>query len=75
MSPYNIKTDCLFCGQKVVMGSHGHDEPAGEVLTDSFPQIVLGHCENRADEWPFTVKGRIEYFGNDLHVADCIYHA
>jgi len=32
------------------MVSYGHDESASEVLTDSFPQTVLGHCENRADE-------------------------
>jgi len=41
MGPYNNKTDYLFCGQKLVMGSHGHDEPASEVLTDSFPEAVL----------------------------------
>ena len=75
MGPYNNKTDCFFCGQKVAMGSHGRDEPASEVLTDSFPQTVLGDCDNRADEWAFTVKGRIEYFWNDFHTADCIYHA
>ena len=45
------------------MGSHGHDEPASEVLTDSFPQTVLGHCENRADEWAFKVKGQISILG------------
>jgi len=53
------------------MSSHGHDVPANEVQTDSFSQTVLGHCENQADEWAFTVKGRIEYFGNDLLAADC----
>jgi len=72
MGTYNNKTNSLLCGQTVVMGSHGDDEPASEILTESFPQTVLGHCENRADEWAFTVKGRIEYFGNDLHSADCI---
>ena len=64
-----------YCGQKVVMVSHGHDEPASDVLIDPFRQTVLGHCENRTEEWAFTVKGRIGYFGNDLHAADCIYHA
>ena len=44
MGPYNNKTDCLLCGQKVVMGRHGYDEPASEVLKDYFPQTVLGHC-------------------------------
>ena len=75
MGPYNNKTDCFFCGQKVIIGSHGHDEPASEFLTVTFLQTVLGHCENRVEEWEFTVKSRIKYFGNDLHAADCIYHA
>ena len=75
MGLYNNKTDWLFCGQKIVMGSHGHDKSDSEVLTDSFTQTILGHCENGADEWAFTVKGSIEYFGNDFYATDCIYHA
>lgn len=26
------------------------------------------------DECSFTMKGRIEYYGGDLHAADCMYH-
>jgi len=55
MGPYNNNKKCLFYGQRVVMGSHGNDKPASEVLTDSFPQNVLGYCENLADEWAFTL--------------------
>jgi len=31
--------------------------------TDAFPHSILACCENTADNWSFTVKGRIEYFG------------
>ena len=45
--------------------------------TDVFPRTVLSHCEERSDDWSFTVKGSIEYFAKDLHAAECmpsIYH-
>ncbi|KAG7156410.1 hypothetical protein Hamer_G006161 [Homarus americanus] len=44
------------------------------VKTDTFVQTILECCDSRSDEWAFTVKGRIEYYGCDLHAADCIYH-
>lgn len=74
MGPYSNKKDCLFCGQQIAKGSHGHDDPASQVLTKSSPQTLLGHCEERSDDWAFIVKGRILYFGNDLRAPDCVYH-
>ena len=74
MGSCNNKTNCFFCGQHIAKGSHGHDEPASQVLTKSFPEAVLAHCEERSDDWAFTVKGRIIYFGNDLRAPDCVYH-
>ncbi|KAG7156758.1 hypothetical protein Hamer_G006773 [Homarus americanus] len=69
-SPFNSQTDCLFCGTTVT--------PRGAsfsyVKTDTFVQTILECCDSRSDEWAFTVKGRIEYYGCDLHAADCIYH-
>ena len=50
MGSYNNKTDCLFRGQSIVKGKHGHDLSASEFKTSSSPQTVLGHCETRADD-------------------------
>ena len=37
-------------------------------------ETVLSHCKQRNDDWAFTVQGRIEYFGKDLHAANSLYH-
>ena len=37
LGPYDPKKDCLFCGREISKGTHGHDESAGEILTDCFP--------------------------------------
>jgi hypothetical protein len=74
LGPYDPKKDCLFCGREIVKGSHGHDESAGEVLTHCFPQTILKHCKERADDWAHIVEGRIEYFGTNLQASDCVYH-
>ena len=44
------------------------------VKTDAFVQTILVHCKTRGDEWATAVQGWIEYFGGDLHAADCVYH-
>ena len=46
----------------------------GCVKTDCFADTILSICKTRADEWAFTVQGRVEYYGEDLHAADCLYH-
>jgi len=33
-----------------------HDDTASEVKIDSFPQSILACCEERCDDWFFTVK-------------------
>jgi len=30
--------------------------------------------KSRNDDWTFTVGGRVEFFGGDIHAADCVYH-
>ena len=35
---------------------------------------ILTRCKTRSDAWSSSVQGRIEYFGRDLHAADCMYH-
>ena len=68
--PFNSKSDCLFCGTQVALvGSDNR-----YVKTDSFARTILECCESRSDDWSFTVKGHIEYYGGDLHATDCIYH-
>ena len=44
------------------------------VKTYNFADKVLQFCKSRNDDWAFTVRGRIEFFGGDLHAADCVYH-
>lgn len=69
-SPFNSQMDCLFCGTMVT--------PRGASFsyakTDTLVKIILECCDSRSDEWAYTVKGRIEYYGCYLHAADCIYH-
>ena len=74
LGPFNSKMDCLFCGQTVVKGIHGHDESAIEVKTCSTPETLLAVCEKRADDWAVAVKDRIQSLGSDLHAAVCVYH-
>ncbi len=68
--PFNSQTDCLFCGTTITHGS----KDTSSVKTDTLAESILECCDNRADQWAFTVKGRIEYYGRDLHAADCVYH-
>lgn len=67
---FNSQRDCLFCGTTVTPGSAS----VSYVKTDTFVKTILECCDSRSDEWAFTVRGRIEYYGCDLHAADCIYH-
>lgn len=72
---YDSKTDCLYCGNKVVKSTLSTDyDDYSYVKTDSFVDRILSHCTTRNDDWAFTVQGSIEYFGRDLHAADSLYH-
>jgi len=53
---FNFRTDCLFCGRMVIRDTYGLDDTASEVRTDSFPRSILACCEERCDDWFFTVK-------------------
>ena len=64
------KNNCLFCRMGVILGSLD----CSYVKTDSFTQTILECCDGRCDDWSFTVKGQIEYYGGDLHAAGCLYH-
>ena len=39
----------------------------------TFAKTILQWCD-RSDDWDFAVKCRVEYYGGDLHAADCVYH-
>ena len=67
---FDSKTDRLFCGTRVLTNRPGFSF----VKTDVFARTILECCERRSDDWSFAVKGRIEYYGGDLHAADCLYH-
>jgi 5'-3' exonuclease len=70
VGPFVSKTDCLFCGTSIELASLDFSY----VKTDIFSAKILECCDVRSDAWSFTVKGRIEYYGGDLHAADCLYH-
>jgi len=75
VGPFNSKSHCLFCGNEIIKscGSANFEE-FSYVKTDTFVETTLSLCNDRNDDWAFTVRGRIEYYGNDLHAADCVYH-
>ena len=68
--PFDSRTDCLFCGTNV----HDSEKQYSKVTTDVFTKSILECCDKRNDEWGIKVKGRIEYYGGDLHAAACVYH-
>ena len=55
------KTDCLFCGTRVL--TERLDFSYG--ITYVFAKTILESCDRRSDDWSFVVKGRIEYYGGD----------
>lgn len=76
LGPYDNKTHCFFCGTDTtkIDPKRKCEDRICYVKTDAFVQTILVHCKTRADEWATVVQGRIEYFGGDLHAADCVYH-
>ena len=78
LGPYDSKTHCFFCGTEVKKidqkRNRAERDSYSYVKTDAFVQTILVHCKTRGDEWAIAVKARIEYFGGDLHAADCVYH-
>lgn len=47
---------------------------AFQIITDDFAETIKRYCDMRCAEWSFKVKGRLEYYLNDLHAAECVYH-
>ena len=45
-----------------------------KVETHDFGRTILECCEDRADEWAYAVKGKINFYGGDLPARDCVYH-
>jgi hypothetical protein len=76
IGPYDSRMHCLFCRNEIVKASSSgiYSEEYSCVKTDAFVETVLSHCKQRNNDWAFTVQGRIEYFGKDLHAADSLYH-
>lgn len=73
--PYDDRTDCLFCGNKVVKSKASVDyDDYSRVRTFDFGEKILSQCMLRNDDWAFKVRGRVEYFSADLHAAECVYH-
>ena len=72
---YDSTTHCFFCGHEVVKTRSSADfDDYSFVKTDGFVRTILSHCKQRNDDWANIIQGRIAYFGNDLHAADCLYH-
>ena len=59
--PFDSKTDCLFCGSKVVTSKTSGDyDDYSFVRTNTFVEKLLLNCKSRNDDWAFTVWGRVE---------------
>ena len=72
---YDSTTPCFFCGHEVVKTRSSADfDDYSFFKMDGFVRTILSHCKQRNDDWANTIQGRIAYFGNDLHAADCLYH-
>ena len=72
--PYDSTKDCLSCGNKIETSKVSFDyHHYSCVKTFTFVDQILTRCKTRSDAWSSGVQGRIEYFGRDLHAADCMY--
>jgi len=69
-----VKRIVFFCGTDTMKIDlkRKSEERICYVKTDAFVQTILVHCRTRGDEWATAVQGQIEYFGGDLHAADCV---
>ena len=43
-----------------------------QVRTYEFSQTIRKCCIERNDDWGHAVLGKIEYYSEDLHAADCV---
>lgn len=43
-------------------------------MTVAFSKTINESCISRSYHWSLKVKGRIVYYGRDLHAADCIHN-
>ena len=61
---------CLFCTENVdfILGD------GSKVETHNFATSILECCQSRADEWSYTVQGKINFYDGDLPAHDCVYH-
>ena len=74
---FDAKQDCIFCGtivQTTVDKGAGDCSDRSQVKTESFTNTVLECCDQRLDDWSFTIKGRIIGNGRLLHATGCLYH-
>ena len=53
---------------------YGAEKDASRVETHSIAQTIIDCCDVRGDELAYKVKGKIEFYSNDLPAADCVYH-
>ena len=69
---FSFNTDCFFCGRPAeIERKRKHD--VLQVKTIGIKETILKVCQERADSWSDTVKGRILHV-HDLHAADAVYH-
>ena len=66
----------IFCSQHVEFeaSKYGEEIDASRVEFHEFTTSILACCDLRRDESAFTVKGKIEFYNEDLPAADCVYH-
>ena len=72
-SPFNFKTNCLFCGQFAEVGTTIKTGTVVAVRTLKFKETLLECCNLRNDDWANAVRARL-LNAHDMHAADAVYH-
>ena len=64
------KDSCLFCDNVVEFTPSKYNSSNSEAQK---VKTIRKCCTERNDDWVHAVLGKIEYYSEDLHAADCVY--
>lgn len=72
-TPFDYKTDCLFCGCSDPYDGRKQEWKLIPVRSMDFSAKVLTACDSFTNDWVDTVRARVLY-AIDLPAADAVYH-
>ena len=70
----NERDLCLFCNNEIKFQNASKNSSFEGVKTSEFAKTIKACCIEKADDWSFTVLGRMEVKMFDLHAAVSVYH-